>query len=106
MSSSKVTVSHTCPSCGKEFSVEVDAAGLSKYLGGAKIQEALPEENSFVREFIVSQLCFDCQEKVFHQPAPGHEEEWGSPLSECVDCGTPLYLRDKGICPSCGAENY
>lgn len=97
----------SCPFCKKMSKLEYDSAGLSAYNAGASIMEAFPEMNSFERELIISGMCFDCQERTFNTPAPGHEAEWGEKITECGCCGSPIWRKDikEGqpvVCPCCG----
>lgn len=94
-----------CPFCNKAIEMNVDDEGYSKWVSDTEVQCAFPEMNPFDREVLISGICYDCQEKTFNRPAPGHESAWGKELGECGCCGAPLWeknIRDnKVVCPSC-----
>lgn len=98
-----------CVFCGKEQSLFVNDDAYDRYESGEEIQRAFPDLDSFAREFIISGMCYECQEKIFNKPQPCNKEAWGSVLGECACCGSPLYskknLTDDGKykCPSCGS---
>ena len=54
-----------CPMCGKEHSVVVDFYGYCAWQSGELIQNALPELSPTEREQLISNLCPECQEKIF-----------------------------------------
>lgn len=102
-----VTLHVSCPFCSKVSDLEVQEDNLYDYQNGAGILEAFPRMNQFERELIISGICFNCQEKTFNTPAPGHEAEWGEMITECGCCGAPIWEKDipEGspiICPCCG----
>ena len=101
----KIDYSFMCPTCGKAHDVQMEVPDdkLERLEAGTlELKDAL-RPGTFDREILISGMCYDCQEKVFHRPAPGHEAEWGDIMSECPICGTPLYKRDveEDKCPSC-----
>lgn len=87
----------TCPFCGKTTTVKVSQVALSAYRAGAMIYEAFPKKSAAEREVIKTGMCYDCQEKTFHNPAPGHEKEWGEPVGECACCGATLYEKHDNV---------
>ncbi len=100
-----VSYSFVCPNCGqnKEVMLEIsdkDAAAIDE--GTMSLKEAT-EPGTFQREIFISGMCYDCQEKLFNRPAPGHEAEWGEQKDECPECGCPLYQLDidRDECPTC-----
>ena len=100
----------TCKYCGKTTTVRVSQLALYTYRAGAPIQEVFPKKSAAEREVIKSGTCYDCQERIFHHPAPGHEKEWGDIIGECACCGADLYEKHDNVpttgrftCPSCHA---
>ena len=55
----------TCPFCSKKHSVEVKGADIYKYEMGATAQVAFPYLTATQREQIISDMCPDCQKRVF-----------------------------------------
>ena len=103
-----MVVERYCPSCQKEYELKVDGAAFARFQANPRenIQKIMPDVNSFVRESLITGFCFDCQEKFFNRPAPGHEEAWGPQLTECPQCGCSIYEKDMidsyiMKCPSC-----
>lgn len=99
-----------CATCGKDFTLQgrVSAAGIEK-LHALPVCEVFPNLDAWDRESLISGMCRDCQEKIFHRPAPGHEFAWGRQVAECGCCGTPLWEKDIGsdghiVCPTCGVK--
>lgn len=99
----------SCVFCGDVMHLTLNDVKYAKYMSGVPIAEAFPDLDIFLREQIVSQVCVDCQEKIYNTPTEQHREEWGRELGECRCCGTRLYMKhnkDKEvegqyICPSC-----
>ena len=96
----------SCPFCEKMSRLSYRPESLIAYRNGMNIIEAFPEMNKFERELLISGICFDCQEKTFNTPAPGHEAEWGEMITECGCCGSPIWEKDikEGepiVCPCC-----
>lgn len=61
-----LTVTITCPVCGRTHVVTVDEWGYYCWLYcGNLIQEALPDLSATEREQLISGLCPDCQRSVF-----------------------------------------
>lgn len=65
-----VSVSCTCPFCGKVTEVLVPARGYRLWQEGELVQNALPDLSLADRETLISGLCLDCQSEVF-----GEEED-------------------------------
>ena len=93
------SVTLKCRSCGKRESHTYFEDELQKWRSGVAIQEAMPECSDFKREFLLSDMCYECQSKTFNVPKPG--ESWGEPLFECDVCGTSIYAKDENVCPCC-----
>lgn len=108
----KTTVSRVCPMCGKVSVREYDGVAIMSYQAGSmSVQQAFPSSHPSDREFLISGMCYDCCEKTFNQPAPGHEEDWGEQLGECACCGRPVYKKDLNedeefTCISCACDEY
>lgn len=103
-----IDVRKQCPFCGKYTTVKVEAEALDAYNKGINIAVALPNLSAFDREVMITGMCYDCQEKAFSKPAPGHEDLWGKVVGECDCCGASLYEKDikgdKVICNTCGCR--
>ena len=102
-------VSMVCPICGKTHIITLSRDSLEKYKSNVTIdQKSFPTLDDFQRGSLISHMCFDCQEKTFHRPAPGHEAEWGKWFAECDVCGASIWDpkdRDKDgklVCHCCG----
>ena len=54
-----------CPMCGKTHSVEVDFDEFCAWQSGELIQVAMPNLTPTEREQLISDLCPECQEKIF-----------------------------------------
>lgn len=54
-----------CPFCGKPHFVFVPVEELKAYENGALAQNAFKSLTATEREQIISQICPECQEKVF-----------------------------------------
>lgn len=63
----KITIEMKCILCGKPHKVEnIDKnAFLAWREYGALIQKALPKLSATEREQLISELCPECQEKIF-----------------------------------------
>lgn len=60
------TVHIICPFCRREHYVEdVPVRGFDRWQDGELIQRALPDLTPTQREQLISNLCPDCQRKVF-----------------------------------------
>lgn len=95
--------------CGKTSTIEVNEIKYNAWQAGLKIQDVFPELHPFERELLISGMCFDCQEKMYNRPAPGHEEMWGRKLGQCTCCDRPVFEKkdipnEEGLycCPQCG----
>ena len=97
-----------CTNCHKEKFVQFeisdeDAARIEN--NETKLKDVL-KPGTFQKELFISGFCYECQEKTFNRPAPGHEKEWGEVEGECPVCGAPLYRKDvaRDKCPTCGIK--
>ena len=61
----KTNVELVCPICGQEHAVEVNIANFQKWQEGELIQNAMPELSATEREQLISNLCPNCQFKIF-----------------------------------------
>lgn len=88
--------------CGNKTVIDVNEKAFRLWNSGkAVIQEAFPELDDFSRDSLLTNMCFDCQSKLFNRPKPG--EDWGDIVDECEVCGASLYSKDfdSGVCPCC-----
>lgn len=69
-----VSVSCTCPFCGKTTEVKVPALGYRLWQEGVLIQSALPDLCPADRETLISGLCLDCQVDAFMDEEEEEEE--------------------------------
>ena len=60
-----VIIEKACPFCGEECMCEFPADGYEKWMGGELIQRAMPTVPATSREWLISGICPDCQEKIF-----------------------------------------
>lgn len=92
--------------CGKTTQLDIDSARLSRVQAGEHVQHVFPDASPFFREVIISGTCYDCQQKLFNRPAPGHEKEWGAFIGSCPCCDRAIYEKDvkdgKYTCTACG----
>lgn len=98
-------------SCGKITELNVPEDKWQIYLQGVvAVQNIFPDADSFYRETLINGTCYECQEKLFHRPAPGHEKEWGKYIGECACCGAPVRECDihdgQFKCVSCKCTEY
>ena len=61
----RIDIEMECPFCGAEHSVEVDLAGFEAWQNGELIQKAMPNLSGTEREQLISQICPNCQAKIF-----------------------------------------
>jgi hypothetical protein len=54
-----------CPFCSTKHNVEVKDSDVYKYIMGAPIQRAFPYLTATQREQIISDMCPDCQKRIF-----------------------------------------
>ena len=60
-----VVIEKRCPFCGQRYTVSVPTDGFVKWQEGELIQIAMPDVPASSREFLISGICRDCQDKVF-----------------------------------------
>ena len=109
MSIEKVYLTQKCPTCGKSYELCMSTKNYDAYIkhrNDMAIQDILPDVNPFIRESLITGMCFDCLEKTYHMPAPGHEKEWGEVMCYCPNCDANIYHMDfvsEGVirCPVC-----
>lgn len=58
-------IEKTCPFCGKRCECSFPTDGYEKWMGGELIQKAMPTVPATSREFLISGICRECQEKIF-----------------------------------------
>ena len=54
-----------CPFCGESYDGSVPTEGYEKWIGGELIQRAMPTVPVTTREWLISGICPECQEKYF-----------------------------------------
>ena len=60
-----VIVSIQCPLCGADHEVDVNLDEYLAWQGGECIQYAMPNHSATEREQLISNLCPECQRKIF-----------------------------------------
>lgn len=60
-----VMIEKTCPFCGERYICSFPTDGFIKWMGGELIQKAMPTVPATSREFLMSGICRECQEKIF-----------------------------------------
>lgn len=97
----KISVTHVCASCGKEETHSYQKEAYNRWIHGESIQKAMPDANTFEREFLITSYCFNCISRIYNMPKP--DEDWGEQKGECEVCGAPLWQKDidAEVCPSC-----
>lgn len=58
-------IEKTCPFCGEWYMGSFPTDGYTKWMGGELIQKAMPTVSATSREWLISGMCPECQEKVF-----------------------------------------
>ncbi len=66
-----ITITTTCPFCGKSHGVKVSAADFWEWNDGALVQDAFPYLSADEREMLISGICPTCWDKMFG----GEDEE-------------------------------
>ena len=61
----KTIITLNCPLCGTVHGVEVNTNEYAAWMSGELIQNAMPSLTATEREQLISQLCPDCQRKIF-----------------------------------------
>lgn len=62
----KITIELECPFCGNAHSIEVKENDYFDWqFGGVLAQNAFPYLNPTEREQLISQMCPNCQKKIF-----------------------------------------
>lgn len=61
----KTIITLKCPFCGTVHKVEANTNEYLAWMGGELIQNAMPSLTATEREQLISQLCPDCQRKIF-----------------------------------------
>lgn len=96
-----------CVSCGgvAVTNGDVTEEQLAMHARGGLAQNVFKDLDVFDREVIISHMCYNCIEKFYNRPAPGHEAAFGNSRGECDCCGAPLWDKDEKdglvVCPSC-----
>ena len=61
----KTIITLNCPFCGAVHEVETDTNEYLAWMSGELIQNAMPSLTATERKQLISQLCPDCQRKIF-----------------------------------------
>ena len=76
----EIKIKKDCPMCGKTNSLNLSSNEFSnyqKYLNReGLVQELLPDLNIFEREFLMTNICLKCQEKLFGRKSVIRKERW------------------------------
>lgn len=94
-----MNLEHTCPICGKHYSVTVEAKDWKAYQQGVSVQKVFSYLPAIERDIAVGRFCTDCGYELYHIPKP--DEDWGSKIGECQNCGAQLYeadIKEQGVC--------
>lgn len=65
MEEENTLVTKTCPFCGRQHTISVPTDDFIEWQCGELIQNAMPYLSAENREFLISGICRDCQEKIF-----------------------------------------
>ena len=60
-----VMIEKTCSFCGERYICSFPTDGFIKWMGGELIQKAMPTVPATSREWLISGICRECQEKIF-----------------------------------------
>ena len=58
-------IEKTCPFCGERCRGSFPTDGYEKWIGGELIQKAMSTVPATSREWLITGICPECQEKVF-----------------------------------------
>ena len=65
MDEKNTIVQRVCPVCGKTFEISIPTDDYINWQCGELIQDAMPYLSPSNREFLISGICGECQEKIF-----------------------------------------
>ena len=103
------SVNKICPVCYKYSSHSVDIDRYYQFIAeNSDIDKAFPDYSIFKRRFLKTGTCYSCQEKMYNQPSPDNEKNWGKQLGTCNGCERPIYKKDLNkeglhVCKICKA---
>lgn len=66
-----VTITKTCPFCGKRHDIELDAEAVARWDAGAYVQDAFPRLSAAERETLISGSCSGCFDDAFPEEEDG-----------------------------------
>ena len=69
-----IVIAKACPFCGQRYEGCFDTPSFDAWQNGMLIQDAMPHVPATSREWLISGICPDCQEKVFGQGGVRYEE--------------------------------
>lgn len=87
----EMLVKTTCPFCGEDNYVQVDAEEYARWANGELIQVAMPNLNENEREMLISGICPWCWDDLFEKE---DEDEEYLPEPGDLDFGFDPYLGD------------
>lgn len=65
MDEKNTIVQRTCPICRETFEISIPTDDYINWQNGELIQNAMPYLSPSNREFLISGICGNCQEKIF-----------------------------------------
>ena len=68
-----ITVEKPCFVCRemKQYTVGTSISAVAAWVSGTMIQEAMPKLNATEREFLISGVCYKCQDDMFSEEDDG-----------------------------------
>ena len=60
-----IVIAQACPFCGQQYEGCFDTPAFDAWQNGALIQDVMPDVPATSREWLISGICPDCQDKVF-----------------------------------------
>lgn len=86
-----MTITTTCPFCGRSTDVLVDEVEYGCWLEGMSIQDAMPDLSPDEREMLISGICPNCWEQMFGSDEDEEsDEEFEDEDDEWFDEGSSL----------------
>ena len=64
-----VVIERDCPFCGKRCECGFPRDGYGKWVDGELIQKAMPTVPATSREWLISGICPECQDRMFGEEA-------------------------------------
>lgn len=60
-----MVIEKTCPFCGERYQTMVFTEEYNNWMNGELIQKAMPTTSATTREWLISGMCPECQDKFF-----------------------------------------